>query len=495
METVDLQQVLYRAASDPRFALSGFAKLRSNEDTFAEYKDIASAINYHYHTYKTPISKTALLTALKIQLKKAGKLTDESSMELGHQVQDIFNLSSSENYSNDKEISQQIDTWCRNQVVVDIMKANILRDNDFGNTKVVTEMVEELKDALTIGSTDSLFDTIDVTGGNKDDLINYLKHISKDVIPTGWSHLDDLFGGGLARGEVGLIIGRSGGGKSTLMINLSTQYLSVQKKNILYIALEEVKERMYYKMLTNITRKKRSDLYSQGNDLNEAEAGALIDKVRELSEKGIIGSTLLKRANPNEVSPQDIEQLIQEYQADRGVPPDVVLVDYPDLMRNPYLTKNMNEYSAIGHLYEDLRRIAGKYNLLMWVASQSNRGAINSDVLRAEDIEGGIQKRNAVDAILTVNQTSEEWNAGFIRLYADKIRNVSDKTNDLMTWLKVNPSGIRLLDETPEEHKAHEEVVASHQSQFSGYSKKRALDPQKSFEEAQRKVTEANKRN
>ena len=67
-----------------------------------------------------------------------------------------------------------------------------------------------------------------------------------------------------------------------------------------------------------------------------------------------------------------------------GVKPDVVLVDYADILK---LTGNFREKRhAIGNTYEDLRGLAGELEVPIWTASQANRSALEEDVIGADKV-------------------------------------------------------------------------------------------------------------
>jgi hypothetical protein len=64
-----------------------------------------------------------------------------------------------------------------------------------------------------------------------------------------------------------------------------------------------------------------------------------------------------------------------------------------------------------------------EYNVVMWTAAQMNRTAMGAVIRTSEHMEGSLRKKNAAELVLTVNQTQQEYDDGFIRLYADKVRN------------------------------------------------------------------------
>ena len=148
-----------------------------------------------------------------------------------------------------------------------------------------------------------------------------------------------------------------------------------------------------------------------------------------------------------------------DYVSMHGKMPDVVIIDYPSLLRNDYLSKNVGEYSAEGMMFEQIRGMAERTNTIVWVANQANRMADTADMVTAYNLEGSKQKLNTVELCISLNQTKAEKANGYIRFYLDKVRNATELPEDRTIYMKVNSDSIAYEDETPTDKANHEEIV------------------------------------
>ena len=98
--------------------------------------------------------------------------------------------------------------------------------------------------------------------------------------------------------------------------------------------------------------------------------------------------------------------------------PDVVIVDYADLLRGPGQEKR-HELEGI---YEDLRGLAGEYDIPVWTASQANRSALEEDVIGAEKISESYGKVMVADFVISLSRKVQDKLAGTGRWHVIKNR-------------------------------------------------------------------------
>jgi hypothetical protein len=111
----------------------------------------------------------------------------------------------------------------------------------------------------------------------------------------------------------------------------------------------------------------------------------------------------------------------------RGFKPDLIILDYPDIM------KPSRDYSEkrteLELLYEEIRGMAQEFNCAVWVASQTNRGALSKKVVTIADLAESFGKAATSDFMLALSQTKQEKRDGEVRYYVAKHRNgQSDET-------------------------------------------------------------------
>ena len=247
-----------------------------------------------------------------------------------------------------------------------------------------------------------------------EDPIKRLEQMMTDggVISTGWAEVDELLFGGLSRKEQLLVSANSGGGKSIVLANLAMNF-SQQGYNVLYASLElseEIIAQRFDTMVTGISRKEWKHHVSE-----------IATRVQEAGrEKGHIDI----KAFPVGTNAIQIHAYLKEYYLQYGLMPDLLVLDYVDLMH-----PNEKDVSA-GDLWikdklcsEQLRDVGVRHNLCVATASQLNRSAVNATHHSHDQIAGGISKINTADVYWSILMNESMRAKGEICFNFQKTRN------------------------------------------------------------------------
>jgi replicative DNA helicase len=108
----------------------------------------------------------------------------------------------------------------------------------------------------------------------------------------------------------------------------------------------------------------------------------------------------------------------------RGVEPDMIIVDYGDLLRPVRPTKEKRH--DLENTYEELRAIAQIYKCPLWTASQTNRSGLNAEVITMEAISEAFNKCFVADFIFSLSRTVLDKQANKGRIFIAKNRNGVD---------------------------------------------------------------------
>jgi hypothetical protein len=103
-----------------------------------------------------------------------------------------------------------------------------------------------------------------------------------------------------------------------------------------------------------------------------------------------------------------------------GKKPDLVIVDYADLLRGTVSRKEMRH--ELESIYEDLRGVAGEYEMPLFTASQANRSALEQDVIEADKISESYSKVMIADFVLSLSRKVTDKIAGTGRFHIIKNR-------------------------------------------------------------------------
>jgi hypothetical protein len=104
-----------------------------------------------------------------------------------------------------------------------------------------------------------------------------------------------------------------------------------------------------------------------------------------------------------------------------GHEPDLILVDYADLLRDVG-TADAAVRHQLGNIYEDLRGLSGEFQIPVWTASQSNRSSLEDEVIGAEKIAESYAKIMTADFVMSLSRKIEDKIANTGRVHVIKNR-------------------------------------------------------------------------
>jgi DNA-binding transcriptional MerR regulator len=154
---------------------------------------------------------------------------------------------------------------------------------------------------------------------------------------------------------------------------------------------------------------------------HEEQKQFLMKKIPELERADHQMSRLRIKGFPTgDLTYDKLEAFLDHLESRHSFIPNVVLLDYPDLMS--YDSKH-DPRLAIGRLYQQLRGLAVKRDIALVVASQSNREGETAKLVESYHAAEDISKIATADYVVTYNQTKQEQELGIARLYVAKARN------------------------------------------------------------------------
>jgi replicative DNA helicase len=233
-------------------------------------------------------------------------------------------------------------------------------------------------------------------------------------ISTGLSRdIDQAIGGGLAGGELGIVLAPTGRGKTLALVNIGATALTLGKR-VLHVTLEIRARAVARRYDLRLTRSTYEEL--------RAEPSILHAKQEELIKRG--SYLLVKDYSHIKVGVEQIGGILERYK-NRGEPFHLMIVDYADLLKSTQRYKDKrNEISEIS---QELRMLAGLHDIPVWTASQTNRKAFEKRVVNMSDFDESIGKAFVADVILTLSQSIEEQEEMMMRIYVAKLRSGSKK--------------------------------------------------------------------
>jgi len=213
--------------------------------------------------------------------------------------------------------------------------------------------------------------------------------MARDSIKTNWEVVDSLMDGGLAAGELGIITACAGSGKSWVLAKLGAEAMR-QGKNVLHFTLE----------LNENYVGLRYDSCFTGIDFQNIRNN--IDIVKQKIE-AVPGKLKIKYFPIKTVSAHSLKAHCERIHT-LGTKIDMIIVDYADILRPIHSERNSNSYSEAGGIYEELRSVAGELQVPIWSASQSNRAAMDADIIEANNIADSYRKIMTADFVMSLSR-------------------------------------------------------------------------------------------
>jgi replicative DNA helicase len=231
--------------------------------------------------------------------------------------------------------------------------------------------------------------------------------MARSSINTKWEVIDGLMDGGLGPGELGIITACAGSGKSWVLCKLGAEAMK-QGKNVVHFTLE----------LNENYVGLRYDACFTGIDFQNIRNN--ISTVREKIAQ-VPGKLIIKYFPIKTVSAHSLKAHCERL-AMLGTKVDMIIVDYADILRPINSDRNSNSYQEAGGIYEELRGVAGELQVPIWSASQSNRAAMDEDIIQANNISDSYRKIMTADFVMSLSRKVNDKVSNTARFHIIKNR-------------------------------------------------------------------------
>ena len=312
------------------------------------------------------------------------------------------------------------------------MKEAIIKSVDLVQENKFDEITELMTSALKFNIDVKLgYDLYDVDGryaAIRDSLENKMS--------TGFTQLDDVLGGGWARKEINCVLGPPGMGKSIFLVNLG--FLSLMKQyNVVHYSFEMSEERLGLRYDAVATSLAQKDLFNHPDKIKERYRGMKAVSKARLRIKEFPTAT---------ASIYDLEAHLEQLKMYEGFVPDIVIVDYGDIMKSVHQSKNT--YEEQGWIFRELRGMAIKRNVVMLTATQAKRDSLDprggtKEVVGMDQVADSMEKNRILDSLFSIVQSKNLRQHGKIGLFVAKNRN--GEANKALTF-NINYATMKLTE-------------------------------------------------
>lgn len=274
-----------------------------------------------------------------------------------------------------------------------------------GDIDKYDDCVKLLEEANNVGGDE------DMGESPLDDTDEVLSDDYRITIPTGIKRIDEALEGGIGVGELGVIIGPSSFGKTSLttaMASYAASYKCEANDNkgfkVLQIVFEDRVKQIKRKHIGRITQIEAKDLSKpEYIDIVKHTLDAYPDK--ELIKENI----RIKKYPSGEKSPNDIKNFIKKLR-NSGFVPKLVIIDYfecliPDKEKNN--SSSDSEWTKEGKTMRKLETMAEEFGVAIWVPTQGTKDSIGAELVTMDKSGGSIKKIQIGHIVMSIARSME----------------------------------------------------------------------------------------
>lgn len=279
--------------------------------------------------------------------------------------------------------AQQLEDFCKQSAMHDaiVESYELIKENEFG------EIYKKVSDALGVTLKKDLgLSVFENPQEVLDRLVEELNYIS-----CGISTLDAPLGGGTLRKQFYMVSANSGGGKSVVLSNLANNY-ALQGLDVCYISLELPEDMIFLRQAFIMTE--------SSHRIWKSKILEIAEKMKEFKNYGA-GDFRICRL-PIGSSANAIRAYIKQYEIEMKKPPDVLIVDYLDLLQPIGGIKNKGLSEQDREKSQEIYELLHAYDMIGWSASQQNRDALKMTSPDHSAIAGGMSKIDICDAWISL---------------------------------------------------------------------------------------------
>ena len=386
-------QLLNQIIIDKEFARSIIDVIEANYFENKYFKLIIQMIKEYYAKYEHMPTFDTLeqITKSELQQEMASKIVIDTITKIKDcQVE------------GQEFVQEKAMKFCKQQELQKVMSKaqKIIDGGEFENYDTVEQLV---RTALQVGERE---DGMSDVFYNLDDVLN---EDYRHPIPMGIPGIDRLLKGGLAKGEIGVILAPTGVGKSTLLTKIANHSFNLGY-NVVQIFFEDNPKIIQRKHITLWTK-------IHPDDLTERKEEAM-GKVKEI-QSSMTNKLILKKLPSDTVTMLQIKNQLRKIIAD-GVKIDMVLLDYIDCV---VPDRNLgDEWKSEGSVMRGFESMCHELNLVGWTATQGNRSSISSDVVTTDQMGGSIKKAQVGHVIITIAKSLQQKEMGLATIAITKSR-------------------------------------------------------------------------
>ena len=349
------------------------------------HKWVINEILDYYDKYHTTIS----MDILKVEMKKVEN--EVLQVSIREQLREAYKADADDLIY----VQEEFSAFCKNQQLKKALlnSVDLLKAGDYDSIKYMIEAAMKAGQDKNIGHE------------YRKDVESRYREDHRTIVPTPWEPINQLIQGGLGNGDLGLIFGNPGGGKSWTLVALGGFAVKLGY-NVIHYTLE----------LSESYTGRRYDAFFTNVPVDRLEKHKT--KVEEVVPE-LPGELVIKEYPMGKTTISTIESHIKKV-TDLGIKPDLVIIDYIDLLSTK--KKTADRKGEIDDIYTSTKGLARQLNIPIWSVSQVNRAGAKDNVIEGDKAAGSYDKMMITDLSISLSRKKEDKVNGTGRFHIMKNR-------------------------------------------------------------------------
>ena len=395
------------------------------------------------HNFVDKYKKIPTKISLEIEVEQRKDLTETEHSKI---VEIIKTLDST-----DVDIEWLLDTtekFCKDKAIYNAIVDGIYIIDGKDKNRTPDSIPSILTDALAVSFDNAVGHDYLLDSDSRFDFY----HKVEERIPFDLEFFKKITKGGLPTKTLNIALAGTGVGKSLFMCHMAASSLS-QGKNVLYITLEMAEERIAERIDANLMNISMEDLHDLPKKMFD-------DKIAKINAK--TNGTLIVKEYPTATAHSaHFRGLIKELAIKKSFKPDMIFVDYLNICASSRLkgATNVNSYTYIKSIAEELRGLAVECNVPIMSATQTTRSGFTSSDLGLEDTSESFGLPATADFMFAIisNEELEALNQIVVKQLKNRY---NDPTVNKRFVVGIDRSKMKLYDV---ENKEQDDLVDSNQ--------------------------------
>jgi hypothetical protein len=336
--------------------------------------------------------------------------------------------------SNEEWLLNTTEEFCQEKAIYQAMMKSIEIMNDKNGTLQKGAIPSLLTDALSVSFDPNIgHDYFE----NADQRFEFY-HRVEERIPFDLEFFNKITKNGLPKKTLNIALAGTGVGKSLFMCHCAAANISAGH-NVLYITMEMSEEKIAERIDANLLNVDIADLEKMSKDM--------YDKKIESAKAKAHGKLIIKEYPTASAGANHFRNLLNELRLKRSFVPDIIYIDYLNICSSSRIKAggNVNSYTYIKSIAEELRGLAVEFNVPLVSATQTTRsGYASSDVELTDTSESfGLPATADLMFALISNEKLEQLN----QIQVKQLKNrYNDPTSNKRFVVGIDRAKMRLYD-------------------------------------------------